>query len=112
MMWTTKTDQTARMCRLICVVVVHTSEEGTLSFFAVHFIQSNVIRDKRKTVHSAIKVIEQNAYTFREGNSGKNALHFFDKRVLFKYIENFTTKNRKFSDENHDILYISAQNID
>ena len=31
---------------------------------------------------------------------------------LFKYTENFTTKNWKFSDKNSDIFYISAQNID
>ena len=30
----------------------------------------------------------------------------------FKYIENFTTKNWKFSDKNSDIFHISAQNID
>ena len=30
----------------------------------------------------------------------------------FKYIENFTTKNWKFSDKNSDIFYISAQNTD
>ena len=30
----------------------------------------------------------------------------------FKYIENFTTKNWKFSDKKFDIFYISAQNID
>ena len=34
------------------------------------------------------------------------------KTRLFKYIENFTTKNWKFSDKNFDIFYISAQNID
>ena len=34
------------------------------------------------------------------------------KTRLFKYIENFTTKNWKFSDKNSDILHISAQNID
>ena len=34
------------------------------------------------------------------------------KTCLFKYIENFTTKNWKFSDKNSDIFYISAQNID
>ena len=34
------------------------------------------------------------------------------KTRLFKYIENFTTKNRKFSDENSDIFHFSAQNID
>ena len=33
------------------------------------------------------------------------------KTRLFKYIENFTTKNWKFSDENSDIFHISAQNI-
>ena len=34
------------------------------------------------------------------------------KICLFKYIENFTTKNWKFSDKNSDIFHISAQNID
>ena len=34
------------------------------------------------------------------------------KTRLFKYIENFTTKNWKFSDTNSDIFHISAQNID
>ena len=34
------------------------------------------------------------------------------KARLFKYIENFTTKNLKFSDKNSDIFHISAQNID
>ena len=34
------------------------------------------------------------------------------KTRLFKYIENLTTKNWKFSDKNSDIFYISAQNID
>ena len=33
------------------------------------------------------------------------------KTCLFKYTENFTTKNRKFSDKNSDIFQISAQNI-
>ena len=38
------------------------------------------------------------------------------KTRLFKYIENFTSKNRKFSGKkqvkNSDIFHISAQNID
>ena len=35
------------------------------------------------------------------------------KTRLFNCIENFTSKNRKFSDKkNSDIFYISAQNID
>ena len=35
------------------------------------------------------------------------------KTHLFKYIENVTTKSRKFSDRNSDIFFsISAQNID
>ena len=34
------------------------------------------------------------------------------KTRLFKYIENFTTKNWKFSDKKSDMFYISAQNID
>ena len=40
-------------------------------------------------------------------------LRFITKTRLFKYyIENFTTKNWKFSDKNSDIIYISAQKID
>ena len=34
------------------------------------------------------------------------------KTSLFKYIENFTTKNLKFSDKNSDIFFIPAQNIE
>ena len=34
------------------------------------------------------------------------------KTCLFKYTENFTTKNWKFSDKISDIFYISAQNTD
>ena len=34
------------------------------------------------------------------------------KTRLFKYIDNFTAKNWKFSDKNSDIFHISAQNID
>ena len=34
------------------------------------------------------------------------------KTHLFKYIENFTTKEGKFSDKKSDIFHISAQNID
>ena len=37
---------------------------------------------------------------------------FITKTRLFKYIENFTTKNWKFSDKKSDMFYISAQNID
>ena len=34
------------------------------------------------------------------------------KTCLFKYIENFTSKNWKFSDKNSEVSHISAQNID
>ena len=34
------------------------------------------------------------------------------KTGLLKYIENFFTKNWKFSDKNSDMFHISAQNID
>ena len=34
------------------------------------------------------------------------------KTRLFKYTENFTTKNWKFSDKNFDTFHTSAQNID
>ena len=35
--------------------------------------------------------------------------HSFTKTCLFKYIENFTTENWKFSDKNCDNFHISAQ---
>ena len=38
--------------------------------------------------------------------------HVITKTCLFKYIENFTSKNQKCSDEKLDIFRISAQNID
>ena len=34
------------------------------------------------------------------------------KTCLFKYTENFTTKNENFKIENSDIFHVSAQNID
>ena len=37
---------------------------------------------------------------------------FITKTRLFKYIENFTTKNWKFSDKICNIFHSSAQNID
>ena len=40
------------------------------------------------------------------------ALAVISKTRLFKYIENFTTKDRKFSDENSEFFHISAQDID
>ena len=48
--------------------------------------------------------------TYEPWRQKKN--HRITKTHLFKYSENFTTKNRKFSDKNSDIFHISAQNID
>ena len=42
----------------------------------------------------------------------KTGSHHYENTPLFKYIENFTTKNWNFSDKNSDIFHISAQNID
>ena len=58
------------------------------------------------TIHSDKKPREKN-----------HTLHTFVNNIitktrLFKYIENVTTKNWKFSDKNSDIFHISAQNID
>ena len=48
-----------------------------------------------------------------EGMFSHNAAQFIMKTCLFKYIENFTSKNIKFSDKKKsDIFHISAQNID
>ena len=41
-----------------------------------------------------------------------NLFSLITKIRLFKYIENFTTKNWKFLDKNSDIFHITAQNID
>ena len=38
-------------------------------------------------------------------------IEYITKTRLFKYIENFATKNWKFSDKNSDIFHISAKNI-
>ena len=38
-------------------------------------------------------------------------INFITKARLFKYIDNFTTKNWKFSDKTFDIFHISAENI-
>ena len=45
-------------------------------------------------------------------HSDNYACYFITKTRLFKCIENFTSKNRTFSDKNSDIFHISAQNID
>ena len=37
---------------------------------------------------------------------------YITKSRIFKFIENFITKNWKFSDKNSDSFHISAQNID
>ena len=42
----------------------------------------------------------------------KHKKMFQIKNMPFKYIENFTTKNWKFSDKNSNIFYISIQIID
>ena len=45
--------------------------------------------------------------------SSKQCDHdYITKTRLFKYTENFTTKNWKFSDKKLDIFHIFAQNID
>ena len=41
---------------------------------------------------------------------GKIFSIFGNETRLFKYTENFTTKNWKFSDKKSDIFHISAQN--
>ena len=38
--------------------------------------------------------------------------YYITKTRLFKYTENFTTKNENFQMKNSDIFHISAQNID
>ena len=47
-----------------------------------------------------------------EGTFSLDAARIITKTRLFKYIENFTSKNITFSDKKSDIFHISAQNID
>ena len=42
----------------------------------------------------------------------QNSLDTITKTRLFKYIENFTAKNWKYSEKNSDIFLLSAHNID
>ena len=55
----------------------------------------------------------ENVVLFGSILTGSNMLiNYITKTRLFKYIENFTIKNWKFSDKNSDVFHISAQNID
>ena len=58
----------------------------------------------------------QSLFLIQRAKTGYNFLIFPSKNItktrLFKYIENFTNKNCKFSDKNSDIFHISAQNIE
>ena len=60
-----------------------------------------------------VKVSRHNLETSADFKMDLFKLHLaITKTCLFIYIENFTTKNRKFSDKNSDIFYFSAQKID
>ena len=50
----------------------------------------------------------------RNDNASQMQWHpkYIMKTRLFKYTENFTTKNENFQIKNSDIFHISAQNID
>ena len=58
----------------------------------------------------------RNEFAHEQSNCAKLVKHveleFITKTSLFKYTENFTTKNENFSDKNTDIFHMSAQNID
>ena len=51
---------------------------------------------------------ENKYWYFIQLNSSRDNLHVITITWLFKYIENFITKNWKFSDKNSDIFHISA----
>ena len=51
-------------------------------------------------------------YCLYKSRCEKKADTVITKTRLFKYTENFTTKNGNFSDKNSDIFHISAQNMD
>ena len=57
-------------------------------------------------------ILEQLGWESLHKRRKGSKLIFIMKTCLFKSIENFTTKNCKFSDINSDIFHISAQNID
>ena len=62
--------------------------------------------DESKSVHFAH--VRRHSFALR----GPYVNTDITKTCLFKYIENCTSENRKFSDTNSDIFHISVQNID
>ena len=71
------------------------SEMGYLSIISIHTAWSGSLQQTNVTL---IKVF--------------GSLQYITKTRLFKYLENFTTKNWNFLDKHSDIFHISAQNID
>ena len=67
----------------------------------------SIRRSIRKMLEPSV-IIKGDVYT----SKGTNTNIDITKTRLFKYIENFTTKNWKFSDKKSDIFHIIAQNID
>ena len=80
----------------------------------MHILLRNVLRLGSQTKYHVssdnLNLIPMQTTQFR--SLVKKCTNPLKKTRLFKYIENFTTKNRKFSDKNSDIFQFFAQNID
>ena len=64
---------------------------------------------RHKMTHKGWRVVKPQ---LNQKKKKKKSISSITTTRLFKYIENFTTKNWKFSEKNSDIFHISAQNID
>ena len=66
------------------------------------------------TKHSPLKTPKMERWGTKKDNTNTTykTIDAIKKTRLFKYIENFTSKNWKFSDKNSEIFRIPTQNID
>ena len=99
----------------ICAVCSKSSLDTLLIAKEAKFLHAdNEDSEKSVRMHGLISVFV-GAYVRRYGFSRWDWSFehgIITKTRLFKYIENFTTKNWKFLDKNSDIFPISVQNID
>ena len=98
-------------CHLLWHFICIVWQTSNMKWQALFFLKTNLIflSNLRVNIHISLLL------SFFSVATDYFLLQFclaITKALLFKYIENFTTKKGKFSDENSNIFHISAQNID
>ena len=83
-----------------------------LGFHCLLYSSSRFRTEQKLIDLSIILLIVIQTYSKINNMKYGNRHVYITKTRVFKYIENFITKNWKFSDKNSDIFHISAQNID